>query len=330
MASKHKNSHDHFFRYNFSQPDKARVFLKHFLPAEMVNLLNLDALQLESGSYIDEKLREHLTDILYTVPLRSGESASIYCLFEHKSYPAPTIHLQILRYCYERWQADTQAGIDWRPIVAVVFYHGQRKWTVPTNFIDRFGNVDPLLQRYIPNFEYILIDTSQYSDDMLREIQSGSLQASLFLLKYIYDETLSNRLQDVIQPLATEEHEQILSHLWAMISYITTASEHVDEGELHTTLASVFRESEEIMSTIAEKWREEGHNEGLKEGKEEGTRNTLRKLVQARFGSVSAEVISLIESCKLEQLDYMIDLALEAKTGDEFATRVATLSKPSA
>ena len=94
------NAHDHYFRYVFSHPEDAREFLQHSLPPAMLEKIDLARLELQSGSYIDEKLREHLSDILYKVPLYSGQLASIYCLFEHKSWPETSIHLQILRYMY--------------------------------------------------------------------------------------------------------------------------------------------------------------------------------------------------------------------------------------
>ncbi len=161
-------------------------------------MLNLDALALEEGSYIDEQLRDHLTDVLYEIPLHSGKPASIYCLFEHKSNPAYEIHLQILRYMYERWQADKKAGISPRPILPLVFYHGTRKWTIPTEFIARFGAIDPVFHPYIPNFRYIFFNTAEHQDSDLRQmLSSGTLQASILLLKYIYDEALAERLPGI-------------------------------------------------------------------------------------------------------------------------------------
>lgn len=326
MEANVNNPHDHFFRYVFTNPKEARVFLAHFLPADMVDLLELQNLELESGSYIDEKLREHLTDILYTVPLRSGKTASIYCLFEHKSAPESAIHLQILRYSYERWQADSRAKVDWRPIVAIVFYHGKAKWNVPLQFQDCFKNVDPLFRRYIPNFEYVLVDTSQYDDKMLRGVQSDSLQASLFLLKYIYDERLNSHLGDVMQPLVSVAQSEVLDLLWAMLTYMTSATDNVGEAELRTTLTDVFRETEEIMMTIAEKWRLEGEEIGIKKGEEIGIKKerqkTIVQILSSRFAPVSEDLQKQIERCDLEQLDELVNLALEADAIHEFVDQL--------
>ena len=326
METNINNPHDHFFRHTFSQPEDARAFLKHFLPPELQALLALDELELESGSYIDEKLREHLTDILYRVPLHSGEVASIYCLFEHKSYPEAAIHLQILRYSYERWQADTQAGVPWRPIVPIVFYHGQRAWNIPLRFGACFGEMDPLIQRYMPDFEYLLIDTNRYGDEVLRDVESGPLQASLFLLKYIYDKELSTHLGEIFQPLRTLAPDELLQRLWSVVSYITSATEHVQEERLRETLTDVFREAEGVMNTIADKWLQQGIEQGIEQGREQGIEQgalqMILRLLQTRFGVEPEEVQEMIGALNVEDLSVVIDLALDASNVDDFVERL--------
>lgn len=57
----------------------------------------------------------------------------------------------------------------------------------------RLGAVDPLLRRYMPDFEYLLVDTSTVNDDTLRQVKSGTLQASLFLLRPLQKNNYSRR-----------------------------------------------------------------------------------------------------------------------------------------
>lgn len=59
------NPHDSFFRFSFTRPDDARDFLLQVLPKEILTQRDLDGLDLKEGSYIDEQLRDHLTDVLY-------------------------------------------------------------------------------------------------------------------------------------------------------------------------------------------------------------------------------------------------------------------------
>ena len=81
------NPHDKFFKETFSRPEIVRDFLQNYLPAELVNLLNLDSLELQKDNFVDDDLQEHFSDLLYKVQLHDGRFAYIYFLFEHKSYP---------------------------------------------------------------------------------------------------------------------------------------------------------------------------------------------------------------------------------------------------
>ncbi|MBV8806204.1 MAG: Rpn family recombination-promoting nuclease/putative transposase, partial [Sinobacteraceae bacterium] len=47
---------------------------------------------------MDEELREHLSDVLFRVQLKTGGDAFAYVLVEHKSVPDPGARLQLLRY----------------------------------------------------------------------------------------------------------------------------------------------------------------------------------------------------------------------------------------
>jgi predicted transposase/invertase (TIGR01784 family) len=51
-----------------------------------------------SGSFVDEELRQHHSDVLFRVQLKSGSDAFAYVLVEHKSVPDPIARLQLLRY----------------------------------------------------------------------------------------------------------------------------------------------------------------------------------------------------------------------------------------
>ncbi|MEM7533580.1 MAG: Rpn family recombination-promoting nuclease/putative transposase [Chloroflexota bacterium] len=110
----------------------------------------------------------------------------MYFLFEHKSTAETDVLEQVLRYMTERWRVDQKNGKPLRPIIVVMVYHGEDDWPMPKSFVELFKDVDPVFHRFIPNFEYILFDTSDNDDgEILSQIASGSLQAALLLLKYI-------------------------------------------------------------------------------------------------------------------------------------------------
>ena len=143
-----------------------------------------------NANYTDEDLLQHNYDLIFLVPLRevfgaeddkkAPESVEVHFLFEHKSYPEESIIEQLLRYIALRWLADRENKRKPRVVVPIVFYHGQKEWDIDKNFSDIFKNVQPDLHKFIPKFEYVFINTNDYSDQKISQLVSlGSLQTAL-------------------------------------------------------------------------------------------------------------------------------------------------------
>ena len=101
MTEKAVNPHDRFFKEAWSHAEVARDFLTYYLPANIVELLDIDTLELSKDSFVDKELSEYFSDLLYKVELRDGRAVYVYVLLEHKSYPEPFVafpdgHFKIL------------------------------------------------------------------------------------------------------------------------------------------------------------------------------------------------------------------------------------------
>ncbi|WP_155806709.1 Rpn family recombination-promoting nuclease/putative transposase, partial [Photorhabdus temperata] len=86
---KRKNTptpHDAVFKQFLSHIDTARDFLEIHLPATLRAVCDLDTLRLESGSFIEDNLRAHYSDILYSLKTAQGDGY-VYCVIEHQSSP---------------------------------------------------------------------------------------------------------------------------------------------------------------------------------------------------------------------------------------------------
>lgn len=64
MSTPLSNPHDRFFKDLFSRQEAARDFLQHYLPTDIVPLLDLDSLDIRKDSFIDPDLQEHFSDLL--------------------------------------------------------------------------------------------------------------------------------------------------------------------------------------------------------------------------------------------------------------------------
>ena len=132
------SSHDLFVKGFLSNLSEAIDFFDGSLPKNITNLLHLEKLELTKETFIGKDHDESRMDLLYKVPLKTGSSAYIYLLFEHKSYYDPKIFAQLLEYLSKiySWQIENQENLT--VVIPFVFYHGDRGWDLGENFLDIF------------------------------------------------------------------------------------------------------------------------------------------------------------------------------------------------
>ena len=336
-----KEPHDAFFRQLLAQPATAAEFIENYLPAEVVAVLDLTKLQPEKDSFIDARLRKHMSDLLYSVPLKSGGRAYLYLLFEHKSQPDKQARLQLLRYMTRIWEQEWRKSRHLSPIVPILFYHGQPPWSISTEFADL---VEPpeVLAQYTPHFHHLLTDLSSYSDEEVRgEVW---LRANLLVLKHIFDPSLGAQLPQILGLLHTlAQQESGLEMLRTILVYIAEANQSVSESEFEQGVAAVASpKGASLMTTLAQKWEEqgrvkgrvEGRVEGLEEGLEKGLergleaqRQTLLRLLDWRFHPSDVQMTGyqqqITRVTDLQALTQLIDSLLAAQTLTEFDEHLA-------
>lgn len=187
------NPHDKFFKETFGQPEIARDFLAHYLPAQILPLLDLSQIELEKESFIDPELQEHFSDLLYSAPLVDGKGlVFIYLLMEHKSYFDSLTPLQLLGYMVRFWERRIRQGEkSLEPIIPLVLYHGRERWAGSQRLGDLYQGPHEL-RPYLPDFTYQLTDLSRHSDE---EIKGEVLtQIALRLFHAIFDPQLGQQL----------------------------------------------------------------------------------------------------------------------------------------
>lgn len=56
--------HDAFFKKVFARTDVAADFLTHYLPPEVLRLLDVQTLELVKDTFVDPELQQHFSDLL--------------------------------------------------------------------------------------------------------------------------------------------------------------------------------------------------------------------------------------------------------------------------
>jgi predicted transposase/invertase (TIGR01784 family) len=340
------NPHDHFFRELLSRQEAARDFLRYYLPAEVVPLLDLSEPELLQDSFIDPELREHSSDLLYQVTLhRGGSPAYVYVLFEHKSYPDPLVAFQLLRYMVRIWERDREQKTKLAPIMPVVLYHGEARWKVAPN-LQAIFQAPAELAPYLPDYRYWLCDLSQYSDEQIKG--EMILQVGLLTLKYILRDDLREHLVDILSLFRHLSRQDTgLEYLETVLRYLAGGTSKIKDEELWKAVATAFPKGEALVGTIAEKWVEQGKELGLKEGLKEGLEQgellglkkgrqegrlegerraklkDLRQILTIRFDAPPPDFECRLEPLDLPALEQMITASLTLPSWPEFEQAVA-------
>jgi hypothetical protein len=99
-----------------------------------------------------------------------------------------------------------------------------------------------------------------------------------------------------------------LDYLYTLLRYVTGAASQLDPEELHRAVAECLTPGETLMPTIAEKWIEQGVQQGVKKGEAA----VLRRLLTRRFGPLPEWTEERLTQAEIPQLDTWADRVLDA------------------
>ncbi|MEZ6133939.1 MAG: Rpn family recombination-promoting nuclease/putative transposase [Pirellulaceae bacterium] len=278
--------HNNFFRFALSDLPNARNLIETQLSSAALAELDLQTLQLETGSFIDPDLREKFSDLLFSVKLAQEmqdamlDEALVYFLFEHKSQTDPLTVLQLLSYIIRIWEKRLRDGLPLCPIVPLVVYHGERGWTAAKSLRELIPTPSGLAEYQI-DFRLPLLDLSQLSDEEI----SGEpiLRSTLRLLKYSRSKQLVGKLTEILQLIAQSLPQGSLPQwIQAIGVYVMTVNKDIGAEEYKQTLKSILPtqfEPGSLADRLLIQGREEGREEGLKRGELRGKLQLLQEML---------------------------------------------------
>nr|BAA00966.1 ORF [Salmonella enterica subsp. enterica serovar Enteritidis] len=171
--------HDATFRQFLTQPDIARDFMELHLPAELRAICDLSTLKLESGSFVEDDLRQYFSDVLYSLKTTAGDD--IFMSWLNTSQHLTNICFPPDTLCVgAAMQRHLEAGHKKLPLVIpVLFYTGKRSpYPYSTRWLDEFDDTAPGRQTLQQRLSR-LVDVTVIPDD---EIAGHRSMAALTLL----------------------------------------------------------------------------------------------------------------------------------------------------
>jgi len=188
----------------------------------------------------------------------------ISILFEHKSFVPDYPFLQLLKYIIKIWDFNIKQKEKLIPVIPLIFYHGKEKWEYK-KINQYFTGIDNILEKYIPAFDYLLMDLSKYDNEDIKEkiFKNEFLKISLLIFKNIYDEEkLKKNLENflILGKLYYEE-EKGLKFLESVIRYLYVNLENTKVEDIVHIIEKISEIGGNETMTIAMKLREEGRIE---------------------------------------------------------------------
>jgi len=304
--------HDKFFKETLSDAETARDFLMNYLPEDLLPLIDLDHLALQKDSFIEKKLQEAFSDLLYKTSIK-GKETYLYFLFEHKSSLYKATALQLLKYMVNIWErkADKEKAYALPVILPLVIYHGEDRWTLNRSLsgIIDLDTLPESIKKYIPDFEFILYDFSPLSDAQIK----GGIKLTLFLeiLKAIFAKD-SVAFVTVLQKsfLALEELREKtrgIDYLETLVRYIMSARKDITFEDVYSAVQEISLEGSDILMTIAEKLINEGMEKGMEKGFLNAKSETAINLLSKKFGVLPNETKNKIQHADAETLNRILD-----------------------
>ena len=266
---KKKNStptpHDATFRQFLTQPEIARDFMELHLPAELRAICDLSTLKLQSGSFVEDDLRQYFSDVLYSLDTVEGEGY-VHVLIEHQSSPDKHMAFRLIRYAVAAMQRHLEAGHTKLPLVIpVLFYVGKRSpYPYSTRWLDEFD--DPELAHKLYSGAFPLVDVTVIPDDDIMEHRS--MAALTLLQKHIHQRdiaTLTDRLATLLMADYLSSPQ-----VMALIHYLLQAGESADSEAFVRELAQRVPQHGDALMTIAQQLEQKGIEKGIEKGRMEG------------------------------------------------------------
>ena len=264
----------------------AEAFFQHYLPSDIKANLSLETLDLEDSSYIDEKLQETFSDLVFTCKYdeKVGKGhANIVLLVEHQSTPDKFMPFRVMHYAFNMLNKLKQSTVNLEKLPAVyamVFYHGQQtpypfSMEFKKCFDDPLNLMGQLFEQAIP-----LIDINQTKDREIEDQQALGLVTGP--LKHIRDKDIGDWLFGALEHACTLEIEKaVLDTLSKLVfNYMAKTGNIIDATVFRKRIDDLPTEIRGDVMTAAEKLMELGKIQGVEKGDQDRQRSVAAKALK--------------------------------------------------
>ncbi len=300
--------HDKLIKNVLKHKAVSREFFDALLPSHIRNIIELETLELNSTTFIDEKLRGTSCDLLFSTKF-AGRPGYLYILCENQSKSDRYMPLRLWRYMLSimKQHSKTHPNEPLPLIYPLTFFTGKKPYDQSMDFLDLFDEVDRDLARHIMYNPFQLVDLNLTNEsDFSKYVMLNTLVMAMKHYQHI-DQYLS----EMAQLFAAIDQRGETDFACAIINYLVdrgkagSAKEFIDE--LHEALPESQRGNMESISQYLvnqgiQKGRVEGEQIGIQKGREEGREEVAVNMLQLGMGTDDVVKCSGLQRAVVEAL----------------------------
>lgn len=307
------NEHDAGYRSLFTDRLMIVHLIRGFITQPWVQDLDLETLELVSGSFVSDSMKTRENDVIWRVQFR-GRWLYVYLLLEFQSTVDRWMALRLMVYVGLLYQqllkerkVETNGFLP--PVLPIVLYNGAKPWKAPQNVSELIASCPQDLRAYQPRMQYFLLDENTQTPENLTGMQN------LVALVFRFEKCST-----------VDEFEQVVAdfHQWAM------KPEHVGSvRRLARWIHRLFRrrggssvpmknlnDIEEYGAMLKERIKQ-WEKELIEKGIEQGYGEALQCQLETKFGSIADSYRKRIEQAGAAELQTWTKRVLTAQTIEE-------------
>ena len=261
MIKQTKKFYNDAFIEIFSDVRFVKSLLRDFVHESWVNLIDFSHMEVTKSQFtgISEDKRE--ADLLLKFSIKENADIFIFILLEfQRTYKE--MFYRLSDYLNRIYRIQNKKSDTLSVVVPIVIYNGSENWRENLRFIDYFTVIDKTLTRFIPDFEYILIDINKFDDKLLKQLKS---EVSYFFLLEKTDLNEKDKSIERILEIFRELKKQDKNLFTLLARYITNLL-HYKQIE-NSQIFDYFSEGSNSMLTESlDKIKEESFKQGIEQG----------------------------------------------------------------
>ncbi len=312
------NDYDSSYKFLFATPDMVRDLIMGFIPDEWLHSLDYATLERVNASYVTEDFKQREDDIVWKVKV-GGQWIYLYLLIEFQSSVDKYMALRMMVYQGLLYQDLIKSGEVLKdgllpPILPIVLYNGNQRWTAVTDIFDLIPPVPGLVEQFKIRAKHLVIDENAYADSELASLKN--LVAAVFRIER---PSSSNAMHELLTSLADWLSDRPdlrrMFGLWVRATLIRKPEYAILLPQVHD-----LQELNVMLADKLEEWalehKAEGKAEGVQEGLEKGIAKgemlSLQKLLSKRFGPIPSDITAKISAATLDDIERWFDRAIDA------------------